>query len=135
MKIDDDEPLVRIERGVCKVIDKNCKIANSKSPWKHLKSFIIIFATVSQIFLDRLINQLQKVRQSQSLEALENVDPVLNDNPRYYLVLKTVSPNICFLPGTRWPCMSKLMLFTTSETLSMPWSTITVASGCDKGAL
>ena len=82
MKIDDDEPLVRIERGVCKVIDKNCKIANSKSPWKHLKSFIIIFATVSQIFLDRLINQLQKVRQSQSLEALENVDPVLNDNPR-----------------------------------------------------
>ena len=25
MKIDDDEPLVRIERGVCKVIDKNSK--------------------------------------------------------------------------------------------------------------
>jgi hypothetical protein len=40
MKIDDSEPLVRIERGVC------------------------------------------KVRQSLSLEALENVDPVLSENPR-----------------------------------------------------
>lgn len=45
MRIDDDEPLVRIERGVC------------------------------------------KVRQSLSLEALENVDPVLLENPRHPLAL------------------------------------------------
>ena len=30
---------------------------------------------------------IPKVRQSQSLEALENVDPVLNDNPRWEILM------------------------------------------------
>ena len=64
---------------------------------------------------------IPKVRQSQSLEALENVDPVLNDNPRWEILMAVrrrlmdgwmrnmsivdLLKMMNFWPGTLWPCM------------------------------